>query len=99
MAVYRIDLTEEAKGDLACFSAYERKRIIEEIKKQLTHEPTVQTRNRKELRDNPVARWELRIGKHRVFYEVDQRNATVLVGAVGFKVHNTLYIRGEEVVI
>jgi hypothetical protein len=32
-----------------------------------------------------------------VFYEVEEGNATVLVGAVGFKVHNVLYIRGKEV--
>ena len=48
-------------------------------------------------RDNPVARWELRIGKYRVFYEVYENTSTVAVGAVGFKVHNVLYIRGEEV--
>ena len=97
MAVYRIEFTQEAGRDLAYFSAYERKRIVDDVKRQLTHEPTVETRNRKELRDNPVARWELRIGKYRVFYEVEQQTSTVIIGAVGFKVHNMLYIRGQEV--
>ena len=99
MAEFRIDFTEEAKTDLAWFSAYERKGIIEEIKCQLTDQPMLETRNRKQLRDNPVARWELRIGKYRVFYEVAQETSTVYVGAVGFKAHNVLYIRGEEVAL
>jgi mRNA-degrading endonuclease RelE of RelBE toxin-antitoxin system len=90
-------LTEEASGDLAWFSAYERTGIVDEIRKQLSDQPTVQTRNRKELRGNPVARWELRVGKYRAFYEVDHTSANVTVGAVGLKVRNTLYIRGEEV--
>lgn len=97
MASYRIDFTQEARSDLAYFSGYERKLIVEKIREQLTHEPTLETRNRKGLRDNPVARWELRIGKYRVFYEVEEDNTTVLVGAVGFKVHDVLSIRGKEV--
>lgn len=97
MAKHRIDFTQEARSDLACFPGCERKLIVEKVREQLTHEPTVETRNRKELRDNPVARWELRIGEYRVFYEVDEGIATVLVGAVGFKIHNALYIRGKEV--
>jgi len=51
------------------------------------------------LQDNPVARWELRVGKYRVFYEVAAETSTVCVGAVGLKVHNVLYIRGEEVAL
>ncbi len=97
MATYRIDFTQGARSDLVFFSVYEQKRIVDEVKRQLTHEPTVETRNRKELRDNPVARWELRIGKYRVFYEVEPEMSTVLVAAVGFKVHNIFYIRGKEV--
>ena len=68
-----------------------------EIRKHLTDQPTLQTRNRKELRSNPVARWELRIGKHRVFYEADSMDLIVTVAAVGFKAHNVLHIRGKEV--
>ncbi len=97
MATYRIEFTQEAKSDLAYFSVYEQKRIVDDVKRQLIHEPTVETRNRKELRDNPVARWELRTGKYRVFYEVEAEISTVVVGAVGCKVHNMLYIRGKEV--
>jgi mRNA-degrading endonuclease RelE of RelBE toxin-antitoxin system len=97
MARFRIDFTEEARIDLTWFSAYERKIIIDEVKRQLSDQPTVGTRNRKILRDNPLARWELRVGKFRVFYEVGEDGSTVTVGAVGFKQHNRLFIRGEEV--
>jgi mRNA-degrading endonuclease RelE of RelBE toxin-antitoxin system len=97
MAKFHIDFTEEARIDLKWFSASERKMIIDEIKRQLSDQPAVGTRNRKMLRDNPLARWELRVGKFRVFYEVREGDLTVTVGAVGSKRHNRLFIRGGEV--
>ena len=97
MASYQIEVTEEGKVDLSYYTAFERKAIVSEIRNQLTHEPQVETRNRKLLRDNPVASWELRAGKYRVFYEVDQPTGTVSVVSVGHKEHNVLLIRGKEV--
>ena len=55
------------------------------------------SRNSKLLRDNPLADWELRIGKFRVFYDVDSDEPTVRIVAVGHKEHNTLFIGGEEI--
>lgn len=43
-----------------------------------------------------MAKWELRIGDHRVFYEVEDERVVVLVVAVGIKSHNILKIDGEE---
>ena len=57
----------------------------------------IETRQRKKLRDNPVASWELRIGKYRVFYEIHGMSRKVTIIAVGHKEHNTLFIRGKEV--
>ena len=37
--------------------------ILETSKRQLLNEPTSETRNRKPMRPNPVAPWELRIGQ------------------------------------
>ena len=60
---------------LDCFQALGIKRYtlataLEVIERQLLHEPLVETRNRKPLRPNPVAPWELRIGSLQAFYEV-----------------------------
>jgi len=64
----------------------------------LTHQPTVETRNRKQLRPNPIAPWELRIGDLRVYYYVRELpDPLVLIRAIGIKVHNQLRIGGEEV--
>ncbi|MGH9766725.1 MAG: hypothetical protein ACREAB_04755 [Blastocatellia bacterium] len=57
MALFVIEVTEEAKGDLGFYTAAVRKTIVTEIRKQLSYEPLVETKNRKRLRDNPIARW------------------------------------------
>ena len=54
------------------YTAFERKLIVLEIREQLAHQPNAETKNRKPLRENPIASWELRVGKHRIFYEVDE---------------------------
>ncbi len=99
MATYRIELTEDAKVDLSYFKAYERKTVVDSIRKQLSHEPDKETRNRKRLRDNPIGPWELRIDRYRVFYSIEEDTVVVNVVSVGWKTHNTLYIRGKEVKI
>ncbi len=96
---YRIEITEDAKTDLSYFKAWERKEILVGIKEQLLYEPLKETRNRKNLRDNPIAPWEIRIGKYRIFYEVDNDIVAVIIISVGMKKHNILYIRGKEVKI
>jgi mRNA interferase RelE/StbE len=97
MATYQIAMTEDAKADLSYYSAFERKLIVSEIRGQLTHQPSVITRNRKVLRDNPIAHWELRVGIFRVFYELDEDSGMVIIVSVGHKEHEELLIRGEKV--
>lgn len=58
-----------------------------------------ETRNRKLLRENPVADWELRVGRFRVFYEVDAGRRIVRILAVGVKEGSKLTIGGEEVTL
>lgn len=56
------------------------------------------TRQRKVLRANALAPWELRIGDLRVYYEVkDEPERVVVVKAVGVKKRNRVLIGGEEV--
>ena len=95
MAEYRIEFTEDAKHDLNFYTAYDRKIIASEIRTQLSHQPTVETISRKLLRDNPLAPWELRIGKFRIFYQVAESIVSII--AIGHKEHNMLFIKGKEV--
>ena len=99
MAGYQIELTEEAKGDLYYFGAFERKTIVEAVRIQLSYEPLTETKNRKRLRDNPISPWELRVGDYRVFYEADESARKVVIVAVGQKIHNDLFIRGKRVTL
>ena len=56
------------------------------------------TRNRKPLRPNPVAPWELRVGALRVFYEVALNpSRLVRVVAVGKKERNVLRVGKREI--
>jgi hypothetical protein len=61
----------------------------------MTH--SKETRNRKPLRPNPIAPWELRVGSLRVFYEVAAAPAAVVrILAVGVKERNVVRIAGQE---
>jgi len=97
MAAYRIEFTDDAHEDLLYFKAFERKIIVDDIKAQLTPQPRVATRNRKQLREHPMARWELRTGKFRTFYAVSDEPVAVRIVAVGEKNRNELFIRGRKV--
>jgi len=95
---YTIEFAESVKAQLRELTARQRSMILDSIEKQLVHEPLVEARNRKPLRPNPIAPWELRIGDLRVFYEVaSDEPDTVRILAVGQKRGNKLYIAGKEV--
>ena len=55
------------------------------------------TRNRKPMRPNPVAPWELRVGQLRVYYEIEAAEAVVRILAVGMKERNVIRI-GKEII-
>ena len=99
MAQYHIEITEDAVEDIHYYAPFERKIIVSEARTHLTYQPSVETKNRKRLRDNPLAAWEIRSGKYRIFYEVSEDSWIVSIVAVGHKEHNKLFIRGREVQI
>ena len=99
MAEYQIEVTDDVKADLYHYTAFEQKIITEEIRNQLSQQPLIETRNRKKLRDNPIASWELRSNKYRIFYEVNEIPRKVTIVAIGHKEHNLLLIKGKEVKI
>ena len=93
---YEIRFASSAKRHLQKFAVGERAAIVAAVEKQLSHQPLAQTRNRKRLRPNPIAPWELRVRTVRVFYEVDQPGV-VTVLAIGAKRGNRLTIGDEEI--
>lgn len=96
---YSIEYTDSAIEDIAYFTKYERGLIVTAIETQLTHEPLREVRNRKPMEPNALARWEVRVGKYRIFYDVEVSDRVVLVKAVGWKEHHRLYIRGKEYIL
>ncbi|HEX4959792.1 MAG TPA: type II toxin-antitoxin system RelE/ParE family toxin [Thermoanaerobaculia bacterium] len=94
--MFEIELTESASEDMHFLRKTDRRHVMAEIERHLAVEPLVPTLRRKPLRPNPLAKWELRIGDFRVFYEVEDSANIVVVRAVGWKEHNRLLIRGKE---
>jgi len=72
--------------------------ILDAVGKFLETEADAEGKRRKHLRPNPLAPWDLRIGDYRVFYEIREKGL-VRVLAVGHKVHNELFVRGQRVEI
>src|SRR5947208_2985958 len=100
-ARFAVVFSPQVVGHLDVIDAKYHGLLQETIGGQLTHSPTVQTRNRKPL-DEPApfgASWELRCGpdnRFRVFYQVDAAEHLVEILAIGVKVRNRLVIGGEE---
>jgi mRNA-degrading endonuclease RelE of RelBE toxin-antitoxin system len=95
---FDIELSKDASEHLMPFSARERKTLLDAIEEQLTFEPEVPTKKRKEMRQNPLAAWELKVGNFRVYYKVfTEPVALVVVAAIGIKERNKIYIGGEEI--
>ena len=94
--MYEIEFSDEAIGDLRWFRKHEQQVILDGIESQLRYEPIVETRNRKRRRPNRLSDWELRIGKYRVFYDIELVVRIVSIEAIGLKEGNSLRFRGEE---
>jgi len=93
---FSVRFVPSADEDLDYYEAGARMVILDGIGKFLEADADVTSKRRKQLRPNPLAPWELRIGDYRVFYEI-KPDGLVRVLAVGHKVRNDLFIRGERV--
>jgi mRNA-degrading endonuclease RelE of RelBE toxin-antitoxin system len=86
--MYDILYSAGVAADLRNLRAFDRRRLLDTIQEQLTWQPLGRSRNRKPLiglippweHREPV--WELRVGEHRVFYDVDESERRVMVRAV-----------------
>lgn len=95
---FRIEYSPDAEHHLRVLTVRQQAMVMDAVDKQLLHQPAVETRNRKPMRPNPVAPWELRIGNLRVYYDVEEQpEAVVHVLAVGIKERNRVRI-GKEVI-
>ena len=94
--MFEVRFTDDAERHLEGLSTRDRKIVLAAIEEHLQHQPTVATRNRKRLRDNPLATWELRVRRYRVLYNVDQEIVKVFVVAIAIKDGNRFIIDGEE---
>jgi len=96
---FAIDLTRPAYRHLEALKRYERNRVLDAIKAHLRFHPDEEMRNKKLLRDNPLADWELRVQPFRVFYEVDAERKAVRIVAIGVKERDRLIVGGVEIEI
>lgn len=58
---YRIEYSPDAEDHLRNLTTRQQTLVLDMVDKQLIHQPIVETRNRKPIRPNPLAPWELRI--------------------------------------
>lgn len=87
-----------AEEHLRALTVREQAIVLDTADKQLRHQPTRETRNRKPMRPNPVAPWELRVSNLRVYYDVEEQpEPVVYIRAVGVKERNRVRI-GKEVI-
>lgn len=93
---FQVILTPNADTDLDYFKRFEQRLMVGAAKRYLRNDADVESQHRKRLRPNPLAPWELRLGKYRVFYDLVDAE-TVKIIAIGYKEHNDLFIRGQRV--
>ena len=94
---YSILFSPEVEGHLRALSIRDQRVVLDVIEEQLSHDPLVGTRNRKKMRPNPVALWELRAGHLRVYYDVEGRE--VWIRAVGVKDRDKVRIGRKDVIL
>ena len=97
---YRIEYSPDTEGHLRALSARQRAIVLDTVDRQLIHQPKIETRNRKPMRPNPMAPWELRIGNLRVYYDVAEKpERLVYIRAVGIKHRDAVRIGKEEMTL
>ena len=94
---FHINLTSNAADDLDYFDAYEQRIITAAVHIYLVRNADIPTKRRNQLQSNPIASWELKKDKYRIFYDIIGDTVDIL--AIGYKEHNALFIRGRRVSI
>jgi mRNA-degrading endonuclease RelE of RelBE toxin-antitoxin system len=93
---FQVHFSSDAGGHLRHLTASQRATLIDQVEVQLVDQPTLPSRNRKHMRENSLAAWELRIGNLRVYYDVEEEpEPMVLIRAIGIKERNQVRIGGK----
>ena len=98
---YHIEYSPDAEDHLRALTARQQAFVLDTVDEQLAHQPHIETKNRKPLRQPAAfgAQWEIRFGpdnRFRVLYDLDEEAHQVQILAVGIKEGNRLIIGGEE---
>ena len=94
---YTIEYSPDTVDHLSALTAKQRATALAAVETQLAHEPSGETRNRKPMRPNHLAPWELRVGALRIYYDVEEDpERKVLIRAVGIKERNRVRIGRKE---
>jgi len=91
---FKITITEDAERQLRSLPIHDQRIMEAAILSRLKHEPTTPTKAIKQLRPNPLAKFELRAGDLRALYNVEEGEVVILI--VGRKAGNKLIVEGEE---
>jgi mRNA-degrading endonuclease RelE of RelBE toxin-antitoxin system len=95
---YEIEFASAVEKHLKAMTARQRSMIFAGIEEHLATQPLAETRNRKPMRPNPLATWELRLGDLRVYYRVlELPKKVVQIAAVGITRREQVWIGGERV--
>jgi mRNA-degrading endonuclease RelE of RelBE toxin-antitoxin system len=70
--------------------------VIFTASSDLKIDANIPNKRRKQLEENLISPWELRIDKYRVFYAIET-DSRVKIIAIGYKEHNDLFIRSQKV--
>jgi len=94
---YTIEYSPDTVDHLSALTARQRSTVLAAVDAQLAHEPSDKTRNRKPMRPNLVAPWELRVGILRIYYDLEEEpERKVLIRAIGIKERNRVRIGRKE---
>jgi mRNA-degrading endonuclease RelE of RelBE toxin-antitoxin system len=91
VTTYSIEVSAGAADEIGALRAFDRRRVLDAVERDLGREPTRVTRRRKLLHgvrprfEHVVPIWQLRVGAIRVFYDVDEERRVVSIRAVRVK--------------
>jgi mRNA-degrading endonuclease RelE of RelBE toxin-antitoxin system len=86
---YDVEVERDAQAALDVLPARDRARLSTAMLTQLSHQPAIETRNRKRMQPGGPADWELRVQPYRVYYDVDEAQQVVSVVAIARKERET----------